>query len=221
MSRMRGGRFRPGVREGMRSGGDITMMHGGLWRQLDGLDPADVARRSACAHLPGGFRFDVFLLGRCHEVDVPARSILPVVGAAEACRPAGYLEQLCILAYLIHSRDEPPVGRLVSAEELPGGQFFFRGPHTLPTARLVEKFGEEPVRLQEAAVSLKGRRLAFGDSSVEIPALARVPLTFVVWAGNEEFPARASVLFDGTADRQLPLDALMALVELTVKALAG
>jgi hypothetical protein len=46
-----------------------------------------------------------------------------------------------------------------------------------------------------------------------------LPITFVIWGSDEEFDARASILFDKTAPSQLPLDALLAAVNLTAKAL--
>jgi hypothetical protein len=49
----------------------------------------------------------------------------------------------------------------------------------------------------------------------------RVPLTIVIWRRDEEFAARASILFDQTAAAQLPLDALLAAVNLTVDALVN
>jgi len=41
----------------------------------------------------------------------------------------------------------------------------------------------------------------------------------VIWRGCEEFAARASILFDQTAESQMPLDALLASVNLAVDAL--
>jgi hypothetical protein len=38
----------------------------------------------------------------------------------------------------------------------------------------------------------------YGDVSVTIPAFSRVPITIVVWKGDEEFPPSASILFDDT-----------------------
>ncbi|RLA86758.1 MAG: hypothetical protein DRG40_02095, partial [Deltaproteobacteria bacterium] len=38
------------------------------------------------------------------------------------------------------------------------------------------------------------------------------PICLVLWKGDEEFEATISVLFDATADRHLPLDALYGLV---------
>jgi hypothetical protein len=43
----------------------------------------------------------------------------------------------------------------------------------------------------------------------------------VIWQKDEEFDARASILFDQTAASHLPLDALLVAVNLTVDALVN
>jgi hypothetical protein len=44
-------------------------------------------------------------------------------------------------------------------------------------------------------------------------------MTVVLWGADEEFGARAAILFDETAAEQLPLDALWMAAHLAVKAL--
>ena len=46
---------------------------------------------------------------------------------------------------------------------------------------------------------------------------AMILATIVIWRADEEFPARASILFDQTAADQLPLDALWMAANLAVK----
>jgi len=133
--------------------------------------------------------------------------------------PAEFLEQLCILAYLINAQDLPLANKYVGPEQLPSGQFFFRGQHSLPTEKLQEAFGNSPQRLYEASERFGAKQCEFGDASVELHALPRIPLKIIIWRGDDEFEARASILFDQTAGNQLPLDALGALANLTVKAL--
>ena len=43
----------------------------------------------------------------------------------------------------------------------------------------------------------------------------------MIWAGDEEFEARAQILFDSTAARHMPLDALGGAVSYAVHALVG
>jgi hypothetical protein len=59
----------------------------------------------------------------------------------------------------------------------------------------------------------------FGDASIKLFILPRLPFTIVIWENDDEFPARASLLFDQTASVHLPLDALLAAVNLTIEAI--
>jgi hypothetical protein len=129
------------------------------------------------------------------------------------------MEQLCILAYLIKARDIPLSHKLTKAEQMPGGDFFFRGIHELPTGKLADAFGPDPEQLVLRGKRLGARRSDYGDASIEFEILPRIPVTFIVWGGDEEFAARGSILFDQTAADQIALDALQAAVNLAFKTL--
>ncbi|MCL5281908.1 MAG: DUF3786 domain-containing protein, partial [Planctomycetes bacterium] len=145
----------------------------------------------------------------------PARRVVRAARASED-RPAGYLHQLCILAYLAEVKDLPPAQRLVSVEKLDPGGFFFRGSHRLPLEKLASVFGPDPQLLHKVGRALKAIPRTFGDVSLELCVLPRIPVTLVIWAADEEFPARASILFDQSATLQLPLDVLFAIGTLTI-----
>ena len=193
-----------------------TSMHEQLWTKLAALDPTETARGSRCRFDTDSSTFIVPLTGEDFVVDGGQRLIVP----ADDCETeAGFLEQLCILAYLINASDIPIAGRLVGPDKLEAGQFFFRGPHGLPTPKLEEACGDEPSLLHEAGARLNAEPCEYGDASVSIRILPNVPVVFVIWGRDDEFEARASILFDETASRQLPLDALLAGVQLAVKKL--
>ena len=192
-------------------------MHEELWQQLGGLDGPKTAQRAGCQYLCDCDRFTITLLNRQYAVDLTERQICSVSSDSVSVA-AGFIEQLCILAYLINSKELPLANKLVKAESLPGGEFFFRGPHVLPIKKLAEVFGANPGLLCQRGVQFGAKKCDFGDASVELPVLPRIPLTFVVWGGDNEFAARGSILFDQTASDQLPLDALLAAVNLAVDA---
>ena len=194
------------------------MAHEGLWRQLLELDPAETARRADCRFLRGPDRYVVEMLKTEYEVN-PGNAGIFVVGDGSSGESAGFIEQLCVLAYLIGAKDVPVGGKLVKAESLPGGQFFFRGPHLLHTDKLKKAFGDDPEGLIRASERFGGGKCEFGDASIRLNVLPRIPLTFVIWRGDEEFEARASILFDETAGTHLALDALWATSNLAVKTL--
>jgi len=190
--------------------------HEELWQQLAALDRQKTSQRAKCQYLRDPERYVITLLNTEYVVNLTAQQIF---SAQPSSQPAEFLEQLCLLAYLINARELPLADKLVSAESLPGGAFFFRGPHTLPTWKLEETFGSKPDLLYEASAHLNAKQCDFGNASVELFVLPRVPLTFVIWVADEEFPARASILFDETAGSHLLLDALLAGVNLAVDAL--
>lgn len=195
-------------------------MHEGLWEQLLSLDPKEAARRALCRYEPddSSGRFVITFLNKEYGVDLQDKTILLI----EDGQAPGYLEQLCILSYLINAKDVPLTNELVGEKSLPGGDFYFRAkPHELPTALLLEAFARRPERLYEVMPAFDGTRREFGDASMQFFVLPRIPLTITIWAGDDEFPARATVLFDKTATDQLPLDALGAAAMVGIKAVAG
>ncbi|MFH1716047.1 MAG: DUF3786 domain-containing protein [Planctomycetota bacterium] len=194
------------------------MAHEGLWEQLAKLDGQETAQRAQCQYLEEADSYIVTMVNRAYVVCLSDMRIFS--GRPDSQQePASFLEQLCLLAYLINARDLPLSNTLVNAQSLPGGQFFFRGPHTLPTEKLKDAFGDCPEALNRASEPFAARRCEFGDASITLDILPRVPLTIVIWRRCEEFDARASILFDKSVAIQLPLDALMAAVNLTVGAL--
>jgi len=130
--------------------------------------------------------------------------------------PAGFIEELCLLTYLLNATDVPFAHELVRAEKLDTGGFFFRGSHQLPLKKLQNAFGEAPEKLKEAGQLLDARPCDFGDISIEVSVLPRIPMTLIIWGGDEEFSARASILFDKSAAQQMPLDALYALTKFAI-----
>ena len=195
------------------------MSHEGLWEQLDKLDGTKTAQRAKCQYLTSPERYIVTLMNAEYVVNLSDRNIFSAQSGSPQ-EPAEFLEQLCILAYLINAQDLPLADKLVGAETLPGGQFFFRGLHSLPTKKLEQAFGNRPEALHHISEQFGAEICEFGDASIRLYVLPRLPLTIVIWRRCEEFDARASILFDQTAASQLPLDALLAAADLTAEALA-
>jgi len=193
-------------------------VHEELWNQLDVLDRQETSQKALCQYLPDSQCYTINLLNAEFTVDIKNRQIFSAPIDKEPVQ-ANFLQQLCILAYLIGAKDMPLSNKLVKVQSLPGGQFFFRGPHELPTKKIEQAFGDEPQLLYKAAESFNAANKEFGDASVEVIVLPRVPLTFVVWAADEEFDSRATILFDQTASEHLLLDALLAATNLAVDAL--
>jgi hypothetical protein len=200
------------VRQLTRRHQENRKMHEQYWQQLAGLDRGQTAKRAKCKYLAECDSFAVLLLNREYLID-PTRKMVRISTDAS---PAGYLEQLCILSYLVNAKDVPLAGKLISVEKLDPGGFFFRGSHRLPVEKLANEFGPHPQSLHKVEQALNAKQLAFGDASIELLVLPRIPLTLIIWGADEEFPARISILLDQSATLQLPLDVLFAAAMLTI-----
>lgn len=194
------------------------MFHEGLWKQLDKLDHKATAQRAKCEYLADPPRYVITLLNTEYAVDLSGKQIFSSQSSPSS-KPAGFLDQLCLLAYLINAKEVPLANKFVKVENLPSGQFFFRGLHSLPTEKLERVFGKSPELLYEVSEGFDAKRCEFGDASIELNGLPRIPLQIIIWGSDEEFDARASILFDQTAGSHMPLDALGSLANLAVEAL--
>lgn len=193
------------------------MAHEGLWQQLIQLDHQQTAKRANCQYLPDPDCYVVTMLNTEYVINLSNREISSVGPGCEPT-PAEFLQQLCLLAYLINVQDLPLANKITKFEALPGGQFFFRGVHGLPIDKLEKAFGKHPEAIFQAVKYLDAKKCDYGDASIELSVLPRIPLTIVIWGGCDEFPARVSLLCDSTAGSHLPLDALLAAVNLAVDA---
>ncbi|AET69153.1 hypothetical protein Desor_3685 [Desulfosporosinus orientis DSM 765] len=92
----------------------------------------------------------------------------------------------------------------VSVKEIPGGMIFYSAFHKRAILVLTEIFGHQAYKLLHAAQSLGGETAPFGDSSVVFKAFPEVPLCVIVWEGDEEVRANATVLYDPSIRSLLP-----------------
>lgn len=53
--------------------------------------------------------------------------------------------------------------------------------------------------LRESCEKLNGRKLPWSDAGYELDAFACIPVRFLFWEGDEEFPAQGNILFDSSA----------------------
>ena len=105
-------------------------------------------------------------------------------------------DRVLILHYLLSAKGTPITNKLIAFKELPGGGNYFRTFSKRAIEPLVEHFGEQPHVLIDTAGKLGGHTVAYGDVAVTINAFSRVPVTIVLWQGDEEFPAQGDILFD-------------------------
>ena len=107
-------------------------------------------------------------------------------------------DKILILHYLTLASGKPLSGKLIAFQELPEGASYLPTFSKQSIEPLVKFFGGEPERLVDLAKRLGGRKADYGDTAVTVNGFKMVPVTLVLWRGDEEFPPRVNILFDDT-----------------------
>ncbi|MDO8301718.1 MAG: DUF3786 domain-containing protein, partial [Sedimentisphaerales bacterium] len=124
----------------------MQMAHEELWNQLARLDPYETAQRAMCNYTSDSQCYGITLLNCPFVVNMTDKTAYRIEGNTTS-EPAGFLEMLCILTYLIHAKKIPLANKLVGPQAFTYGEFFFRGPHQLPNGKIAKVFGLKPERL--------------------------------------------------------------------------
>src|SRR4030043_2395971 len=181
------------------------------WQELQALDPQEVCQRAVVSfHPEQGYRIPFLKRiyfcrageNRIRREDDPEKNL-------------SFQEYLILLVYLIQAQNIPIVEKKIHEREIPGGELFFRGPHALLKEPLEKKFGKDPKGFLQTALSLGGRETGLGDASFELLVLPRIPVEYILYVEDEEFPSQITINFDSSIHRHLPLDVIWAMINLT------
>ncbi|MCK4244680.1 MAG: DUF3786 domain-containing protein [Candidatus Omnitrophica bacterium] len=107
-------------------------------------------------------------------------------------------EKIIILHYLNRSKGTQLSDKLIDFRKIPGGNLYYSVFENRVHKPFLKVFGKTPSLLLEASLTLKGTKADFGDSSVRILAFPKVPITFIIYREDEEFPPAGKVLFDSS-----------------------
>jgi hypothetical protein len=128
----------------------------------------------------------------------------------------GYFFVHSCLWYLIYAKDIPLTGRLIKPENLKGGEIFFKGSHALPLEGVARRYGDDREAFMKKGKELCSEFLEYGDASLRLFPVPRIPVTLILWLGDEEFPPGADLLFDSSCELHLPLDIIWSIAMATL-----
>jgi hypothetical protein len=122
-------------------------------------------------------------------------------------------DKILILHYLTLAKGTLATNKLIAYQELPEGFNYFPTFSKRAIKPLLDRFGKEPHWLVDATEKLGGHKVDYGDVAVTVNAFSRVPITIVLWRGDEEFAPMGNILFDSTVSDYLSIEDINVLCE--------
>ncbi len=166
-------------------------------------NPEDICANTGAVFIERTGSLQVQYLHADYLVDCASGDVARALGDA----PTATTVKVLILHYLLHAVKHLPTGKMISFRDVRGG-----GANYYPTFNkrailpLQKTFENDTDKLIQAGLRLKGTQAAYGDASVTLPIFPHVPVTYVIWQGDEEISSSASILFDANVNSYLPCE---------------
>lgn len=186
--------------------------------ELKKLNPKRIAAQSRCEYFledrPEGVQEGIIVpyFGQDRLVRWPEVAVTVPDGGPEP----PLTEQILILHYLVNPSGEPLSDVRIDFRQMPGGNFYWTAFVSRAKKPLLETFGGDLEFYLRVAAQAGGAAQSLGDASMEFSAFPLVPVTHVLWRGDEEFPPDANILFDESIGGHLSTEDVAALAGASV-----
>ncbi len=187
---------------------DFELAYKNSWDDLQSMDPNDVARNSLAEYDDAESVFSLKFMGTEYRVKRDERVVANIEG--ERTNP---FYSFLIVHYLCGAKDIPLANEHISFRELYGGDVYYQAFKSRAIDFIRREFENRPEELVQKGIEMGGEKADLGDFSVIIPVFPRIPLTIVMWMGDDEVPTSANILLDKTAGEHLHTEDIAAISE--------
>jgi hypothetical protein len=178
------------------------------FNKLRQADLADVCRKSGAVPVDAD-TIRLRFLNRDYRLD----RLPGTVTLGSETEPVPIAEKLLILHYLVTAEGTPPGNEQISFKEVPEGVVYYPTFYKRAILPLLTKFGASPAGLIPAAAMFGGVDAHQGDAAVTVQAFPKVAITWVLWRGDDEFPAEGTILLDRNIQDYLPTEDIVVLCQ--------
>ncbi|MGO8944991.1 MAG: DUF3786 domain-containing protein [Syntrophobacteraceae bacterium] len=185
--------------------------------ELKKRDPASLAKAAGAEFSPEKGLI-VSFLGTEYRVEIhPQTDIAKVNSAEEVSIP----DKILIAHYLLGSTGKKPAGKPITFRQIPDGHFYFEAFQRRARDPFANYFGDNGRLFVKCAEMLGALPVEIGDFGMEFSIFPHVRVQLVLWAGDEEFPADATILFDESVHRILSAEDIAVMCGSLVYRLIG
>ncbi|HZK55799.1 MAG TPA: DUF3786 domain-containing protein [Desulfosporosinus sp.] len=179
------------------------------WQDLKSKDAEEIATQLAVTYSSNTRQFMVTFFSSEYILDCDKETIYRKIDG----HVPEIMASIIMLNYLAYARPlQASVKKWVSLKEIPnGGMLFYPAFHKQSIVGLLKAFGHEPKQLLVCSSALGGQPTSSGNASVIFQAFPEIPLRVIIWEGDEEVPANATILFEPSIEHLLHIESLIGL----------
>jgi len=178
------------------------------FRELAQQDPNDICRRTGCQYDEVNQVYTLTAWGNDYAISPHEFRIERITRKDQAPHAFFYL---FMIYYLLKSKDIEISGDWISEKDIPGGATFFRGPHEIPTRLICRQYGNDTEAFRKKCKQLQGLPMDMANAAYRFEITPRIPVSVLYWAGDDDFPPEAKILYDRTITEHLSTDIIFAL----------
>lgn len=171
------------------------------WKSLDSLDPDDLARKSGASFDSEKREFTLIFFNDEFHIKTSNRTVKGPGG--QDTKP---FISVLLLHYLIYAKEVGLEDKLISFRELSGGDVYYNAFQRRAIIPITNAFGSNCEALRAVGKRIHAEEGEHGDISVKIQVFPRIPVTVILWEGDDEIPPSSIMLFDASIKGLLPTE---------------
>ena len=125
-------------------------------------------------------------------------------------------EKIIWLHYMAAKGRKAPTGQYITYKQTPGAAIYNDNFIKRCISPMVKVFSNDLDSFLKKGMLLGGRQMALGDRSFTINVLPYIPITFIIWQGDDEVPANGNIIFDENVVDWLCAEDLVVIASLPV-----
>ena len=159
-------------------------------------DPVEIAARLQIPYDQDTKCFTLPFLGSVYEISWPEFQVSHHEDGQEYYPLEEMIyARILTIRFLLEGSAVKGSGRMKTYREMPWGEVYFRQFQGRCIFRLAYGFGGKLDQFQSIMERLGGVRIEYGDCGYEFEFMNNLRLRFILWAGDDEFPPSAQILF--------------------------
>ncbi|MGN0361883.1 MAG: DUF3786 domain-containing protein [Bilifractor sp.] len=150
-------------------------------------DPAEISSRIHIPYDPEKKIFSVRFLGTDYQVSWPDFQITPKL--------ADNSGRVLILRYLLFAEYEPFSNHFISFRDMPSGDLYFTPFRGRCILRFNRKYGSRIETFRQVLEEMGCKKVNYADACYDVELFPELYIRFILWTGDDEFPASSQILF--------------------------